>query len=159
MAETKQHYLWACLHEYRQAAMVKYRRDFNCPAIEDHVSQLGLAAKRTICYTDLLFFRDEVLWPFEKFPSLPPEEKICAALQGKTFDFGELPKNETKLIRELLNVVRSIDLVSKIVWWDLKTVRDNFFHKGVEPKEKMTSLIEEVNKLEQDLRHPSTRVP
>jgi hypothetical protein len=55
MTEDKEHYLFTCLKMYRDVAMLKYGRDFNCLAIEEKAKQLGIIAKRAISYSDLLF--------------------------------------------------------------------------------------------------------
>jgi hypothetical protein len=46
---------------------------------------------------------------------------------------------------------RHIDFDRKDKWIILKKTRDDFFHKGIDPKEKMSSLIAEINKLEMEL--------
>jgi hypothetical protein len=137
MGKTMQDYLIYCLGQYRKVAMAKYGMDFDWESIERMVSkELGLIAKGSLTCTDLRFFEDEALWPFGKFASLPADEKLGAALAGKTFDFKRLPNNETKLIRELLKVLRSIDLVSII----LRFVRPDQYGVISPPVERVLDL-------------------
>ena len=117
MAKSMRDYLTICLDQYRKVAISKYGGDFDWQSIEQKVSKdLGLINKQVITCSELRFFRDEALWPFGKFACLPADEELKRALELKRFDFRHIsPNRETNLFRELLSVLRSIDLVSIVL--------------------------------------------
>jgi hypothetical protein len=113
MALTKPHYLAACLAAFGEVSKDKYGVPFDLSAIERTVATLR--SKRTLTYQDLRSFEAKEHWWFERYWVFPPEHKVTPALAKKSFDFWHLPKNETELISELLDVFKSIELVSIIL--------------------------------------------
>jgi hypothetical protein len=137
MVKTMRDHLRICREQYGEVAISKYGRDFNWQSIEDRVSkELRLIEKRSLTCADLRFFEDEALWPFGMFASLPEDEKLSRTLKEISVDFLHLPKNETKVITDLLGVLRSIDLVSII----LRFVRPDYFGVISPPVERMLDL-------------------
>jgi hypothetical protein len=105
--------LESCLQEYGDISEKKYPgKRFDLKAIENEVHKRKLHSKRTLTYADLQFFEAKEHWWFEKFWVFPPEHTIHPALQERTFDFWNLPKNDANLIADLLDVFKSIELVS-----------------------------------------------
>jgi hypothetical protein len=104
-----------CIEEYGDISEKKYEMRFDLKAIEEAVRKRKLRSKRTLTYADLQFFEAREHWWFEKFWVFPPAETITSALKAKTFNFWNLPKNEHEIIADLLDVFKSIELVSIIL--------------------------------------------
>lgn len=113
MAGTTPHYLHACLADFRDVSRAKYGTPFDLAAIEREVA--SMRSKRTLGYQDLHYFEAKEHWWFERFWVFPPEHRVGPALQKRTFDFWNLPKNENHVIPGLLDVFKSIGLVSVIL--------------------------------------------
>ena len=113
MASARHHYLEICLGAFGDVSKAKYGVPFDLPAIERTVA--SLRSKKSLTYQDLRYFEAKDHWWFERFWVFPPEHKVTPALAKKSFDFWHLPKNETELIPELLDVFKSIELVSIIL--------------------------------------------
>jgi hypothetical protein len=107
--------LRCCINEYGSISKKKYGKHFDLAAIEKTVHDRKLSSKRNLIYSDLQFFKAREHWWFEKFWVFPPAEAIHPALQEKTLNFWNLPKEEAKLISELLDIFKSIELVSIIL--------------------------------------------
>ncbi|HSW40305.1 MAG TPA: hypothetical protein VLL97_12525 [Acidobacteriota bacterium] len=137
MTKTMKDHLRICREQYGEVSIAKYGREFNWQSIEDRVSkELRLIEKRSLTCADLRFFEDEALWPFGMFASLPGDEKLSQTLKEISIDFLHLPKNETKVIKDLLGVLRSIDIVSII----LRFVRPDCFGVISPPVERVLDL-------------------
>jgi len=113
MARTAPHYLKACFAAFQEVSRAKYGTPFDLPAIERTVAPLR--SLRTLTYQDLQYFEAKEHWWFERFWVFPPEHRITPALEKRTFDLWNLPKNEAEVIPELLDVFKSIELVSIIL--------------------------------------------
>lgn len=113
MAGTTPHYLKGCFAAFQEVSRAKYGTPFDLPAIEQKVAPLR--SKRTLTYQDLQYFEAKEHWWFERFWVFPPEHRITPALEKRTFDLWNLPKNEAEVIPELLDVFKSIELVSIIL--------------------------------------------
>ncbi len=121
MTGVKPHYLKACFAAFREVSKAKYGSPFDLPAIERRV--VKLQSRKTLTYQDLQYFEAKEHWWFERFWVFPPEHRVTPELEKRTFDFWHLPKNETAVIPELLDVFKSIELVSII----LRFVRPNAY--------------------------------
>ena len=64
---------------------------------------------------DLAYFVAREHWWFEKFWVFPPEETVTPALARVKFDFWNLPRNQERELGKLLDVFKSIELVSIIL--------------------------------------------
>lgn len=90
-----------------------YGTPFDLPAIERKVAKLR--SKKTLGYGDLQFFEAKEHWWFTRFWVFPPEHHVTPELAKRTFHFWNLPRNEREVIADLLDVFKSIELVSIIL--------------------------------------------
>lgn len=114
MIQTESNYLLTCLKSFREISEKRYGIAFDLRAIERSVSHLRDQRKALTC-SDLRYFESPEHWWFEKFWVFPPEHHISPALQRTTFNFWQLPRNERKVIEALLDVFKSVELVSIIL--------------------------------------------
>ena len=112
MAASAPQYLHSCLAAFREVSERLYGWPFDLAAIENGVSHLQ---GRTLTYQDLAFFVAKERWWFEKFWVFPPEEKISPALAARPIDFSHPPKKQKRVITDLLDVFKSIELVSIVL--------------------------------------------
>lgn len=113
MTEPKPTYLHTCLKAFREVSEKKYGTPFDLPAIERSVTHLR--SRTPLTYADLQYFASPQHWWFEKFWVFPPEHHLTPALKRRRFDFWQLPAAEKSLIASLLDVFKSIELVSIIL--------------------------------------------
>ena len=115
MSQATPSYLQTCHQAFRAVSELKYKYGvpFDLPAIERAVAHLRRTTPLT--YQDLRYFEAEEHWWFQKFWVFPPERHVTAALEGATFDFWNLPRNEDTVIPQLLDAFKSIELVSIIL--------------------------------------------
>jgi hypothetical protein len=107
-------YLHHCLSEFPEICRKKYGVPFDLAAIEKKVKQLRRKVQLT--YQDLSYFESQEHWWFKRFWIFPPESRIESKLKEATFDFWNLsPENEAEVIRQLLYIFKSIELVSIIL--------------------------------------------
>lgn len=106
-------YLHDCLAAFPEISARKYGAPFDLAAIERAVRHLR--GRRPLTYADLSYFVSAEHWWFEKYWVLPPEDKISPKLAKLTFDFWNLPKRQDGVLRQLLEVFKSIELVSIIL--------------------------------------------
>jgi hypothetical protein len=114
MAAPAPGYLRDCLAAFPEVTTRKYGTPFDLDAIERNVRKLR-SARGPLTYRDLSYFVSPQHWWFEKFWVFPPEDKITARLERTTFDFWNLPRNQASVLERLLDVFKSIELVSIIV--------------------------------------------
>lgn len=107
-------YLKRCLQEFPCLSKEKYGRPFDFGAIERGVKSLR-SRRQPLTYEQLKTFEAREHWWFERYWILPPEERIRADLETRVFDFWNLPKNEDAVLRDLLDVFKSIEIVSIIL--------------------------------------------
>ena len=108
------HYLHICLEEYPETCLKKYGTIFDLQAVERKVRRLR--TKTELTYQDLQYFESPKHWWFQRFWAFPPESRVAPALKGVKFDFWNLSgENEPVVIRQLLYVFKSIELVSIIL--------------------------------------------
>jgi len=104
----------ACFAAFPEVSQAKYEKPFDLAAIERKVATLR--SKKTLTYQDLQYFEAKEHWWFERFWVFPPEHRITPELAKRTFNFWTLSeKNETSVISGLLDVFKSIELVSIIL--------------------------------------------
>ena len=107
-------YLQRCLREFSGICRLKYGVEFELSAVEQKVKHLR---RRTpLAYEDLKYFESPDHWWFQRFWVFPPKDSIEPALRKETFDFWNLPdSNEAEIVRRLLYIFKSIELVSIIL--------------------------------------------
>jgi hypothetical protein len=133
-------YLHTCLERFEKVSEERYGWPFNLKAIEDDVRHLR--SKRKITSQDLLYFTNPERWWFDHFWVLPTSTQVDALLEKATFDFHQLSpgnegsKKERQTIESLLEVFRSIELVSII----LRFVRPESFGIVSPPVEQVLSV-------------------
>ncbi|GEM_PF-966953 len=107
-------YLHHCLAEHSEICRKKYGVAFDLKAVEKKVRHLR--RKTELSYKDLSYFESPEHWWFKRFWVFPPESSIEPGLKGIKFDFWNLSgENEANLLRQLLYVFKSIELVSIIL--------------------------------------------
>jgi hypothetical protein len=106
-------YLHACLDAFADISEKKYGAPFDLAAIERAVRHLR--GRKPLTYKDLTYFVDDEHWWFEKYWVFPPEDKVTPKLAKLTFDFWNLPKRQDVVLGQLLEVFKSIELVSIIL--------------------------------------------
>lgn len=110
---TSDHYLHTCFAAFRDVTEKKYGTAFDLPAIEASVSPLR--NRKPLTYEDLRDFESPSHWWFQKYWVFPPEHHVTAELKRRKFNFWRLPKEEAPLISSLLDVFKSVDLVSIVL--------------------------------------------
>jgi len=60
-------------------------------------------------------FESPIHWWFQKYWVFPPEHHVAPELKRRTFNFWRLPKGEVPLVAALLEVFKSVELVSIIL--------------------------------------------
>jgi hypothetical protein len=113
MSAARPNYLKVCLAAFGEVSQAKYGTPFDLAAIERKVA--ALRSKKTLTYHDLQYFESREHWWFQKFWVFPPEHHVGPALAQKPFDFWNVRKNERSTIPELLDIFKSIELVSIIL--------------------------------------------
>jgi hypothetical protein len=117
-----ENYLQDCLKAFGEVTKEKFGTEFNYAAIEEDVAHLR-DQRRPLTYDDLRYFESPRNWEFRIWWVFPPERHVTPELKRRKFDFWNLPKNERSLIESLLDVFKSIELVSII----LRFVRPDHF--------------------------------
>lgn len=113
MATTPPSYLHECWESFRAVSQAKYGMPFDLPAIEQSVKHLR--RHTTLCYEDLRSFEAPEQWWFAKYWVFPPDNLIAPALRSRPFNFWRLPDGETETIADLLEIFKSIELVSIVL--------------------------------------------
>src|SRR5438309_2250012 len=106
-------YLQACLSAFSEVSEKKYGRPFNYSAIESSVNHLR--GKEPLTYTDLQYFESSEHWWFKDYWAFPPQDRIVSTLKERRYNFWQLPKNEARTLRDLLDAFKSIELASIIL--------------------------------------------
>ncbi|HEV8615287.1 MAG TPA: hypothetical protein VGU22_07310 [Methylomirabilota bacterium] len=114
MATSAPGYLHDCLAAFPEVSARKYGTPFDLAAIERNVRRLR-SAREPLTYKDLSYFVSPEHWWFEKFWVFPAEDKITPKLARTRFDFWNLPRNQAVVLERLLDVFKSIELVSIIL--------------------------------------------
>ena len=110
-----QNYLQKCFYAFREISEKKYGTPFNLPAIEQAVSSLR-NSKKPLTFSQLHYFMNPSHWWFERYWVWPPEEHVGPGLGKIRFNLRELSaRNEKEVIRQLLDVFKSIELASIIL--------------------------------------------
>jgi hypothetical protein len=106
-------YLQVCFEAFEEVTEKKYGTRFDLRAVENSVA--ALRNKRPLTYEDLRDFESPDKWSFQKFWVFPPEHHVTRELKRQKFNFWRLPNHEKELIASLLDVFKSIELVSVIL--------------------------------------------
>jgi hypothetical protein len=106
-------YLHECFSAFKEVTKKKYGTAQDLAAIELAVAPLR--NRRPMTYDDLREFESPRNWEFKTWWVFPPEHHVSAELKTRQFNFWRLPENEQILIRSLLNVFKSIELVSIVL--------------------------------------------
>lgn len=160
MEQQAEDYLHDCLREFPGICRKKYGVEFDLTAVEKKVRQLRRKVQLT--YSDLSYFESPEHWWFKRFWIFPPESRIESQLKGVTFDFWNLaPENEAAVIRKLLYIFKSIELVSVI----LRFVRpDNYaifsspnrhlleIRPGLDPVETYLNYLRDLRQIKEHYR-------
>jgi hypothetical protein len=134
-------YLHTCLEQFEEVSKKRYGWPFKLKAIEDDVRGLS-SSKKKISYQDLAYFTNKKHWWFDQFWVLPAQSQVDEKLEGMTFDFWQLSRDnessskESQTIQDLQKVFRSIELVSII----LRFVRPDSFGILSPPVEQVLSV-------------------
>ena len=106
-------YLHTCLGSFRAVTEKKYGTPFDLAAVEATVAPLR--NQKLLTYEDLRGFESPTHWWFQKYWVFPPEHRVASELKRRTFNFWRLPNGEVSLLASLLEVFKSIELVSIIL--------------------------------------------
>lgn len=110
-------YLQLCHSQFPAISEKLYRSPFDLHAIERAVRHLR--QRDFLTYGDLNYFIWPEHWWFDLFWAFPPKERLKGTLREVTFDFRNLPENEATVVRNLLQVFKSIEIASiilRFVW-------------------------------------------
>jgi hypothetical protein len=103
-----------CWQAFGRVSEAMYGIPFDLPAIERSVKHLR--RDTALNYDDLRLFESPEHWWFAKFWVFPADHQVSPALQRRTFNFWRLKENrEEETIRDLLEIFKSIELVSIIL--------------------------------------------
>ena len=133
-------YLHTCLGQFEEVSKARYGWPFDLKGIEDDVKHLR--SKKKITSRDLVYFTDPKRWWFDRFWVVPTPTQVEALLEKATFDFHQLSRGnegsakESQTIKSLLDIFRSIELVSII----LRFVRPESFGIISPPVEQVLSV-------------------
>jgi hypothetical protein len=106
-------YLHDCLDAFRVVTEKIYGIPSDLAAIEASVA--ALRGRTALTYEDLKYFESPQNWEFKKWWVFPPEQHLTAELRRREFSFRSLPEDEERVIASLLEVFKSIELVSIIL--------------------------------------------
>jgi len=106
-------YLHDCFEAFKEVTREKYGTAYDYAAIESDVAKLR--NRRPLTYDDLRYFESPRNWEFSTWWAFPPEHLVTPELKRREFNFWRLPKQEQSLIKSLLDVFKSIEIVSIIL--------------------------------------------
>jgi hypothetical protein len=102
-----------CFEAFEEVSKEKYCTAQDLAAIEFAVAPLR--NRRALTYRDLKDFESPRNWEFKTWWVFPPEQHLTPELQSREFNFQNLPEDEEGVIASLLQVFKSIELVSIIL--------------------------------------------
>ena len=106
-------YLHGCFEAFKEVTREKYGTAYDYAAIESDVAELR--NRRPLTYDDLRYFESPRNWEFSTWWAFPPEHLVTPELKRREFNFWRLPKYEQSLVKSLLDVFKSIEIVSIIL--------------------------------------------
>ena len=106
-------YLHDCFGAFKEVTSKKYGIAYDYAAIEADVAELR--NRRPLTYNDLRYFESPRNWEFRRWWDFPPEHHVTPELKRREFNFWRLPKQEQRLVKSLLEVFKSIEIVSIIL--------------------------------------------
>lgn len=146
-ASAPTHYLHRCFAAFREVTEKKYGTPFDLAAIEETV--VVLRSRKLLRYDDLQGFESPAHWWFQKYWVFPPERHVILELERRTFNFWLLPKGEAQLVASLIEVFKSIELVSII----LRFVRPEHYGILSPPVERVLAVRRGSNAVETYLNY------
>ena len=106
-------YLHGCFDAFREVTRKIFGTASDMAAIEASVARLRDGSALT--YEDLKNFESPSHWEFKTWWVFPPEQHVSPELRRRVFNFRDLPHDEGGVIASLLEVFKSIELVSIIL--------------------------------------------
>jgi hypothetical protein len=106
-------YLHDCFDAYSDVTRKIFGTASDLAAIEVSVARLRDGSALT--YEDLKNFESPSHWEFKAWWVFPPEQHLSPELRRRAFNFRDLPQDERGVIASLLEVFKSIELVSIIL--------------------------------------------
>jgi hypothetical protein len=106
-------YLHNCFEAFKEVTEKIYGTVSDLAAIEASVAPLR--HRRVLTYNDLKDFESPSNWEFKTWWVFPPEHHVTPQLKSREFNFHNLPEGEESVIASLLDVFKSIELVSIIL--------------------------------------------
>jgi hypothetical protein len=107
-------YLHDCFRAFKEVTKRKYGTASDLAAIELSVAPLR-SRRPPLTYDDLRDFESPRNWEFQTYWVFPPEHHVTPELKRSKFNFWRLPEKENSLVASLLDVFKSIELVSIIL--------------------------------------------
>ncbi|HLK85032.1 MAG TPA: hypothetical protein VKT27_00875 [Candidatus Binataceae bacterium] len=106
-------YLQGCFEAFKEVTEKVFGTASDLAAIETSVAPLrdGVALN----YEDLKKFESPSHWEFKTWWVFPPEQHVTPELRRRKFNFRDLPQEERNVVASLLDVFKSIELVSIIL--------------------------------------------
>jgi hypothetical protein len=140
-------YLHDCFEAFKEVTKKMYGTASDLAAIEASVAPLR--ARRALTYNDLKDFESPSNWEFKTWWVFPPEQHVTSELKRREFNFRDLPEEEKSVITSLLEVFKSIELVSII----LRFVRPEHYGIISPPVERILDVRRESNAVETYLNY------
>jgi hypothetical protein len=130
-------YLHDCFGAFKEVTLKVFGTASDLAAIEASVEPLR--HRTALTYEDLKNFESSRHWEFKTWWVFPPEHHVSPELKGRRFNFRALPDEEKSVIASLLEVFKSIELVSII----LRFVRPEFYGIISPPVERILDVRRE----------------
>lgn len=140
-------YLHDCFAAFKEVTEKKYGTAQDLAAIELAVAPLR--NRRPLTYDELRDFESPRNWVFKTWWVFPPEHHVTQELKSREFNFWRLPQKEQSLIKSLLDVFKSIELVSII----LRFVRPEHYGIISPPVERILNVRRGSNAVETYLNY------
>ena len=109
----RQHYLHACYKLHPELTARKYKRAQDLEEIEKHTDHIRSSCRLT--YNDIEVLTKNRFLDVNMFGYWPTRDEIAGDLEGRKFDFLNLPGKEEHVVQELQSVFHQIELVSVIL--------------------------------------------
>jgi hypothetical protein len=140
-------YLHDCFQAFKEVTQKIYGTASDLSAIEASVAPLR--NRRALTYNDLKDFESPRNWEFKTWWVFPPEHHVTPELRRREFNFRDLPEEEKGVIASLLEVFKSIELVSII----LRFVRPEHYGIISPPVERILDVRRESDAVETYLNY------
>ena len=107
------HYLHTCCELLPELTARKYKRAQDLKEIEQHTAHIRSSCRLT--YDDLEVLKENRFLDVSMFGYWPTRDEIACDLEGRKFNFLDLPESEEQVVQELQSVFHQIELVSVIL--------------------------------------------